>query len=225
MSPSRARTIESGLESHGLCESSELSIVRIGLETAEVRGDNETRDNAYVRALKDRPNVSRDSTSHPKSNQSRTGSRLPRRASAVACDRPRFVDSSLCHFQPPVLCFSRLAQVTRGVRERSVRLRPRAKRSSTLKNSTEFQTQTRGWPRRGLLRSCPESAPPPPPQTPRRSETAAADRPAAAPPYLQLSAYRSCNREMGCAVYVLVAPVVSWKFRAPTTPTGNAPVL
>ena len=37
----RARTIESVLESHGPCESFELSIVRIGLETTELWGDNE----------------------------------------------------------------------------------------------------------------------------------------------------------------------------------------
>ena len=38
-----ARTIESVLESHGPCKSFELSIVRIGLETTELRGENEVQ--------------------------------------------------------------------------------------------------------------------------------------------------------------------------------------
>ena len=38
-----ARTMESVSESHGPCESFELALVQIGLETTELRVDNETQ--------------------------------------------------------------------------------------------------------------------------------------------------------------------------------------
>ena len=43
-----ARTMESVLESHGPCESLELSIVRLGLETSELRVDNDMQIDTVV---------------------------------------------------------------------------------------------------------------------------------------------------------------------------------
>ena len=44
----RARTIDGVLKSHGPCKSFELSKVQIGLETAELRVENETRIDTVV---------------------------------------------------------------------------------------------------------------------------------------------------------------------------------